>query len=139
MTRYAATALILLSSATLSADTYVRQPGVSIAHYTFDITVGDTNDEIVMKETVDVRFVAAGVASLDLDLCHFAAHARQPPRPVRGADRWRARRSAPHAERWQGDVSHRGHDRRSARLLHARARPGAYHAAACVQTRRSLR
>ena len=78
MTRYAATALILLSSATLSADTYVRQPGVSIAHYTFDITVGDTNDEIVMKETVDVRFVAAGVASLDLDLCHFAAQPRSP-------------------------------------------------------------
>jgi len=81
MTRSAAAALIALSAATVSADTYVRQPGVRIAHYTFDITVGDANDEIVMKETVDVRFVAAGVASLDLDLCRFAAQPRAPLTP----------------------------------------------------------
>src|SRR5262249_14348066 len=50
------------ASARVSADTYVRQPGIRIAHYTFDITVGDADNEIVMKETVNVGFVAAGVA-----------------------------------------------------------------------------
>ena len=40
---------IALSAAGASADTYVRQPGVRIAHYTFDLTVGDANDEIAVK------------------------------------------------------------------------------------------
>jgi len=72
----AAVAVVAFAGARASADTYVRQPGVRIAHYTFDITVGDTSDEIVMKETVDVRIVAAGVTSVDLDLCRFAAQPR---------------------------------------------------------------
>jgi aminopeptidase N len=67
---------IAAATAHLSADTYVRQPGIRLAHYTFDITVGDANDEIVMTETVDVGFVAAGAASLDLDLCRFSAAPR---------------------------------------------------------------
>jgi aminopeptidase N len=65
----------------LTADTYVRQPGIRITHYTFDIAVGDTNDEIVMKETVDVRFLTAGVMSVDLDLCRFSAPLRAPLTP----------------------------------------------------------
>jgi aminopeptidase N len=69
---------IATAGARVSADTYVRQPGVRVVHYTFDITVGDANDEIAMKETVDVRIIAAGVTSVDLDLCRFSAQPRAP-------------------------------------------------------------
>ena len=71
-------ALAAVAGTVVSADTYVRQPGIRIAHYTFDITLTDTSDEIAVKETVDVRFVAAGVTAIDLDLCKFAAPPRTP-------------------------------------------------------------
>jgi aminopeptidase N len=78
MTRYAATVLFALCAASAWGDTYVRQPGIRVAHYTFDLAVGDVNDEIVMTETVDVRFLSAGVTSVDLDLCRFTAQPRPP-------------------------------------------------------------
>ncbi len=64
-------ALVLFSVGTgrLSADTYRRQPGVRITHYTFDVVLSDVNDEISMKETVDVEFSNAGITGIDLDLC----------------------------------------------------------------------
>ena len=67
---------VAATAAHLSADTYVRQPGIRIAHYTFDITVGDTNDELAITESIDVRFTAAGVRAVDLDLCRFSAQPR---------------------------------------------------------------
>ena len=67
---------VAATAAHLSADTYVRQPGIRIAHYTFDITVGDTNDELAITESIDVRFTAAGVRAVDLDLCRLAGHDR---------------------------------------------------------------
>jgi aminopeptidase N len=62
----------------VAADTYPRQPGIQIAHYTFDVRVNDANDEFVVRETVDVRFLAAGVTSVDLDLCKYTAAPRSP-------------------------------------------------------------
>src|SRR5262245_32360205 len=53
----------------LSADTYPRQKGIRITHYTFDVTLSDTTDEITMKETVDVDLLEAGIEGMDLDLC----------------------------------------------------------------------
>ena len=53
----------------LHADTYPRQPGISITHYAFDVTLGDTSNEIAVTEVVDLRFTTNGVASVDLDLC----------------------------------------------------------------------
>jgi len=58
------------------ADTYPRQPGIKIANYTFDITLSDANDEFVVQDTVDVEFLAAGVTTIDLDLCKFSAQPR---------------------------------------------------------------
>src|ERR1051326_319167 len=78
MTRYAATVLFALCAASAWGDTDVRQPGIRVAHYTFDLAVGDVNDELVMTETVDVRFLSAGVTSVDLDLCRFTAQPRPP-------------------------------------------------------------
>ena len=64
--------------APLSADTYPRQAGIKILNYTFDITLSDASDELVVKEDVDVQFVAAGVTTIDLDLCKFSATPRSP-------------------------------------------------------------
>jgi aminopeptidase N len=60
------------------ADTYPRPAGIKIANYTFDIALNDANDEFVVQDTVDVRFVALGVASIDLDLCKFTSQVRAP-------------------------------------------------------------
>jgi aminopeptidase N len=72
--------LILAMSAAatsrLAADTYPRQPGIKITGYTFDITLSDASDEFVVADTIDVQFVAAGVTSIELDLCQFSEKPR---------------------------------------------------------------
>ena len=65
-----------MASSRLRADTYPRQPGLTITGYAFDITLNDANDEFVVVDTVDVQFVAAGVAAVELDLCQFRAQPR---------------------------------------------------------------
>src|SRR5262245_37057565 len=62
-------ALAAAGTARLDADTYPRQPGISITRYAFDVTLTDTSSEITVTEVVDLRFTANGVASVDLDLC----------------------------------------------------------------------
>src|SRR4051812_8278854 len=62
-------AILICLAADLSADTYPRQTGIRITHYTFDAVLSDTTDEITMKETVDVDLIAAGISGIDLDLC----------------------------------------------------------------------
>ena len=52
---------LAMTTARVAADTYPRQPGIRIANYTFDISVNDANNEFIVQETVDVRFVAASV------------------------------------------------------------------------------
>jgi hypothetical protein len=65
-----ATTLALAAAAPrLAADNYPRQPGVSITHYAFDVTLTDASSEISVTEVVDVRFAASGVTGIDLDLC----------------------------------------------------------------------
>src|SRR5262245_65487277 len=54
-----------------AADTYPRQPGIRILRYTFDVTLGDASDELVIKDTVDLQFVASGVTGVNLDLCNL--------------------------------------------------------------------
>ena len=44
-------------------DVYPRQLGIKITNYTFDITLSDTSNELVVQEAVDVLFTAAGVRS----------------------------------------------------------------------------
>jgi len=60
---------LVWTSFNLTADTYPRQPGVRITHYTFDVVLSDTTDEIAMKETVDVDLLDAGITGINLDLC----------------------------------------------------------------------
>ena len=53
----------------LAADTYPRQPGVSIVRYAFDVTLTDASNDIAMTEVVELRFTSGGVTAVDLDLC----------------------------------------------------------------------
>ena len=77
MIRTALVTLILVAAAaSLSADTYPRQPGIKITGYTFDITLSDASDEFIVADTVDLQFVAAGVTTIELDLCKFSAAPR---------------------------------------------------------------
>jgi aminopeptidase N len=67
-----------LAVTAVGADTYPRQPGIKILNYTFDYTLTDASNEMVVKEDVDVQFVAAGVRTIELDLCKFSAQPRPP-------------------------------------------------------------
>src|SRR5678815_4229721 len=78
----AAVALVTATPVALTADTYPRQPGIRITNYTFDYTLTDASNEMVVKQGVDVTFVAAGVKTIELDLCKFSAA----PRPAQMAN-----------------------------------------------------
>ncbi len=93
----AATALLVLGAGAVrvGADTYPRQPGIRILAYSFDITLSDTSDEVIVKDTIDVQFLADGVRAIDLDLCKLITQPQAfdrlnpclqpPPRGARGA------------------------------------------------------
>ena len=78
----AATLIISRALGVVSADTYPRQTGIKVDKYTFDYTLTDASNELVVKESVDVTFVAAGVDAIELDLCQFSAQ----PRPAQMAN-----------------------------------------------------
>ena len=61
-------ALALAWAASAAGDTYPRQPGVDVQHYTFKVCLRDEVDEVDGEATVAVRFVAGDVATLTLDL-----------------------------------------------------------------------
>ncbi len=63
-----AAALALAWAAAGLADTYPRQAGVDVQHYTFRVGLGDDSDEVLGETTVSVRFAAEGVKELTLDL-----------------------------------------------------------------------
>lgn len=52
----------------LRADTYPRQPGIDVLHYTFRVTLSDDTDEIQGETTVEVRFLNNSVTEFSLDL-----------------------------------------------------------------------
>jgi aminopeptidase N len=63
---------ILVTPAAARADTYPRQPGVDIRHYTFKLDISDTSTEIAGEASVDVRFTRAGITAVALDLASAA-------------------------------------------------------------------
>jgi aminopeptidase N len=66
-------AMIIVASARLfgppcPADTYPRQPGIDVVHYTFRLTLRDETDEITGETDVELRFLQDGLEAFDLDL-----------------------------------------------------------------------
>lgn len=55
-----------------AADTYPRQPGVDVIHYTFRLTVSDDSDEIAGESTADLLFGRDGLTEVSLDLASAA-------------------------------------------------------------------
>jgi len=49
-------------------DNYPKNPNINAINYTFRINLSDTTDEIRCEETVDIRYLAAGITTLRLDL-----------------------------------------------------------------------
>jgi len=65
------TAVLLLAAAPLRADTYPRQTGFRVVNYSFTVLLSDASNELVVTDTVNLVFTAAGVAAIDLDLCQL--------------------------------------------------------------------
>jgi aminopeptidase N len=63
-------AIAVLSSMTISADTYPRQTGFTIARYSFGVVLRDSSNEISVEDTVDLQFTSGGVTGINLDLCN---------------------------------------------------------------------
>ena len=59
MRTLAVTTLIAFASAALAADTYPRQPGITIDRYSFDVVLSDTSSEIAVADTIDLTFTIA--------------------------------------------------------------------------------
>jgi aminopeptidase N len=64
-------ALLIGASAPLAADMFPRQPDIKVLHYSFDVTLSDANDEMSVKDTIDLRFLTDGIQSIDLNLCNL--------------------------------------------------------------------
>src|SRR6185312_16032111 len=86
-------AVTLLAVAPLvRADSYTRPVGYLITHYSFEVQLGDANDQVAVRDTVTVRFTQGGVRQVALDLCQYRAEAEPAdrsnpclPRPPYGA------------------------------------------------------
>jgi len=50
------------------ADTYPKNPLIDVQHYAFSIKLSDSTDAISAQARVDVRYLAAGISTLRLDL-----------------------------------------------------------------------
>jgi len=50
------------------SDNYPKNPNIDAINYAFHIKLSDTTDEIHCKETIDIRYLAAGETALRLDL-----------------------------------------------------------------------
>ncbi|MGH7584377.1 MAG: M1 family metallopeptidase, partial [Gemmatimonadales bacterium] len=62
-------ALLMIAHPAPAQDSYPRQPGITITHYTFDVVLSDSTDEISMNELVDIDLSRAGIDGINLDLC----------------------------------------------------------------------
>ena len=63
--------LILFTATTIStvfADHYPRNPNIDIQHYTFNLTLSDSTNEISGEAAVEVKFLSNGLKDFNLDL-----------------------------------------------------------------------
>ncbi len=55
-------------------DTYPKNPNIDVINYVFKLDLSDSTDEIAGEATIDVRFLAAGIEELRLDLINASAN-----------------------------------------------------------------
>lgn len=72
--------LLTAGSARSDADMFPRQPGIKILHYTFDVTLSDASDDMNVKDTIDLQFLANGVQRINLNLCNLIREPQTPDR-----------------------------------------------------------
>ncbi len=63
-------ALLLFAAPETPRDTYPKNPGIDALNYAFRLELTDTSDAIAGELTMDLRFVAAGVQAVRLDLAN---------------------------------------------------------------------
>ena len=55
-------------------DTYPKNPNIDVINYIFKLDLSDNTDEIAGEATIDVRFLAAGIEELRLDLINASSN-----------------------------------------------------------------
>ena len=67
--------IILAFQSTVFAinDGYPKNPKIDAINYIFEIELSDNTDEIFCKETIDIRFLEAGINNLRLDLINTSS------------------------------------------------------------------
>jgi aminopeptidase N len=60
--------IAFLLAATAFADTYPRQTGVDVLHYTFRLSFSDASNELQGETTIDLRFLQDNISEVTLDL-----------------------------------------------------------------------
>lgn len=71
-------ALLGAAATPAHADSFPRQPGIKILHYTFDVTLGGASDELTVKDTIDLELLAPNVQGIDLNLCNLIREPQSP-------------------------------------------------------------
>ena len=61
---------------TIPADTYPKNPNIDALNYAFRLTLSDATDEVMGEATIDIRFLAAGLTRVRLDLINQGTDGR---------------------------------------------------------------
>ncbi len=58
----------MLAAATLRADTYPRQPGVDVLHYSFRLSFSDASNQLEGEATIELRYLEDNLGEVAFDL-----------------------------------------------------------------------
>jgi aminopeptidase N len=73
-------AILATTNAPLLADQFPRQPDIKVLHYSFDVTLSDSSDAMMVTDKIDIRLLADGVSGINLNLCNLITKPKQPDR-----------------------------------------------------------
>ena len=109
---------VFLAVAALSADTYPRQTGVDVLHYTFRLSFSDASNELEGEATVDLRFLEDNIGEVVLDLAGMTVTGVSPGTYTHADGRLRiATTPSKKGERRQFTVRYRGEPAGGLRII----------------------